>query len=142
MSTYCWCLLAVFLIQLAGPAGGNASDPCSSPVCLIKGRLLLLRGRGGGRGWGREETREELRQIFETCVKDKRDGGVSDSHASLSAERGSSRLSARGVGSLCLLLGLIIRFGKSAPSTRVCVFFSLFLFSLSLSVYSVISDCK
>lgn len=51
--THCWCLLAVFLVQLAGPAGGNASDPRSPPVCLIEGggRLLLLLGEGSGRGW-------------------------------------------------------------------------------------------
>lgn len=106
--THCWCLLAVFLVQLAGPAGGNASDPRSPPVCLIEGGVVFYFcwGRGVG-GVGREETREELRQIFETCVKDKRDGSVSDSHTSLSAERGSSCLSAWGGGS------------KAQPAARV-----------------------
>lgn len=81
---------------------------------------------------GREETREELRQIFETYVKDKRDGGVSDSHASLFAKRGSSRLSAWGVGRHCLPLGLIIRFGKSPPPPSPCLCLLCFFFFFPL----------
>ncbi|XP_011824802.1 PREDICTED: iroquois-class homeodomain protein IRX-1 [Mandrillus leucophaeus] len=73
---------------LSGPAGGNAADPSSPPVRLIKGLLLLLRGGGRGEELGREGMWEELRQIFQTGVKDKYDNDVKDSHPSLSADRG------------------------------------------------------
>lgn len=51
--TSCASCLAVFPLQLAGPAGGNAADPSSPPVCLIQGLLLLLRGGGGRSSGGR-----------------------------------------------------------------------------------------
>lgn len=47
LTALCSSCLAVFPLQLAGPAGGDAEDPSSPPISLIQRLLLLLRGEGG-----------------------------------------------------------------------------------------------
>ncbi|XP_035147689.1 iroquois-class homeodomain protein IRX-1 isoform X1 [Callithrix jacchus] len=107
---------------LVGPAGGNAADPSSPPVSLIKGLLLLLRG-GRGEELGREGMWEELRQIFQTGVKNKYDNDVKDSHPSLSAERGlfDPELASRRPG-LCRRLGWLRWSGSVNAPTCLCLF--------------------